>query len=164
MPSILPRTDGLQRTRGDPSCDRDTAVGVRDVAILTVLSRLGLRAGEVAGLCLDDIDWRPGELVVTGKGGRRERLPLPVDVGEIIVTFLRSARPKADVRHVFLCARAPYRPMSRGAVTNVVASAARRAGLGTVHAHRCAIAPPRPCSALVPRWTRSARCCDIRMR
>jgi integrase/recombinase XerD len=59
------------------SCDKSTVVGVRDQAILTVLARLGLRAGEVAALSLEDIDWRAGELVVCGKGRRSERLPLP---------------------------------------------------------------------------------------
>jgi site-specific recombinase XerD len=117
------------------SCDRTTQVGRRDAAILTVLVRLGLRVGEVARLRLADIDWRAGELVVTGKGPRSERLPLPTDVGEAIVSYL-AARPRTDVREVFLCACAPYRPMSRGAVTNVVARAARRAGLGVMHAHR----------------------------
>jgi integrase/recombinase XerD len=118
------------------SCDRTTQVGRRDAAILTVLVRLGLRVGEVARLRLADIDWRAGELVVTGKGPRSERLPLPTDVGEAIVSYLLAARPRTDVREAFLCAYAPYRPMSRGAVTNVVARAARRAGLGVMHAHR----------------------------
>src|SRR5436190_528685 len=61
------------------SCDTSTRAGKRDLAILTVLSRLGLRAGEVAGLQLDDLDWAHGELVVRGKGHRTERLPMPVD-------------------------------------------------------------------------------------
>lgn len=119
------------------SCDRTTTVGRRDLAILTMLSRLGLRIAEVAELRLDDIDWRRGELLVNGKGRRRERMPLPSDVGEAVVAYLSSARPKTAVRQVFLCARAPYRAMSRNAVTNVVARAARRIGMeGPVHAHR----------------------------
>jgi site-specific recombinase XerD len=119
------------------SCDLNTAVGRRDLAVLTVLSRLGLRAGELARLRLDDIDWRRGEIIVTGsKNGRRERLPLPADVGGAIVSYLTNGRPDTTVRAVFCCARAPHRAMSRGAVTNVVARAASKAGLGTVHAHR----------------------------
>ena len=118
------------------SCDSDTEVGQRDTAILTMLSRLGLRIGEVAGLRLQDIDWPNGELAVTGKGHRTERLPLPADVGQAIVSYLTGWRPKTGARQVFLCARAPHGPMSRNAVTNVVARAARRAGLGVVHAHR----------------------------
>jgi integrase/recombinase XerD len=118
------------------SCDQGTALGLRDLAILTVLSRLGLRASEVAGLRLEDIDWRLGEVTVTGKGSRTERLPLPADIGTAIVAYLQGGRPRCGHREVFLCARAPHRPMSRGAVTNVAARAARTAGLGTVHAHR----------------------------
>jgi site-specific recombinase XerD len=118
------------------SCDRGTALGRRDLAVLTVLSRFGLRASEVAGLRLEDIDWQRGEITVTGKGSRTERLPLPADVGTAIVGYLRGGRPRSGHREVFLCDRAPHRGMSRGAVTNVAARAARKAGLGTVHAHR----------------------------
>jgi integrase/recombinase XerD len=70
------------------SCDRSTRVGIRDLAILTVLARLGLRAGEVAGLLLEDIDWRAGEIVVCGKGGRSERLPLPT-----VASYCTSVEP-----------------------------------------------------------------------
>lgn len=119
------------------SCDQlDTAVGLRDQAILTLLSRLGLRTGEVAALKLEDIDWQLGEITVTGKGSRTERLPLPADVGAAIVAYLQGGRPRCGCREVFLCCHGPYRGMSRGAVTNVAARAASRAGLGTVHAHR----------------------------
>jgi integrase/recombinase XerD len=119
------------------SCDRSTVVGIRDVAILTVLARLGLRAAEVAGLSLEDIDWRAGELVVRGKGGRSERLPLPVDVGEAIVGYPRDGRPvSAQDRAVFVRVRAPHHRLSPGGVTYVVEAAALRAGLGQIHAHR----------------------------
>lgn len=119
------------------SCDQlDTAVGLRDLAVLALLSRLGLRVGEVAGLKLGDIDWHRGEITVTGKGNRTERLPLPADVGTAIVDYLQDGRPRCGCREVFLCGKGPYRGMSRGAVTNVAARAAVRAGLGTVHAHR----------------------------
>src|SRR5262249_54559902 len=88
-------------------------------------------------LRLDHIDWRRGEITVVGKGNRRERLPLPADVGTAVVAYLTGGRPDTSVREGFLRARAPHRAMSRGAVTNVVASAARKAGLaGPVHAHR----------------------------
>jgi site-specific recombinase XerD len=118
------------------SCDPETEVGQRDRAILTLMWRLGLRIGEVAALRLEDIDWRRGELLVTGKGPRQERLPLPSDVGQAIVSYLTGWRPKTEARHVFLCANAPHGPMFRNTVSNVVARAARRAGLGVVHAHR----------------------------
>jgi integrase/recombinase XerD len=118
------------------SCDPETEVGQRDRAILTMLWRLGLRIGEVAALRLEDIDWRRGELVITGKGPRCERLPLPTDVGQAIVSYLTGWRPTTDARQVFVCAYAPHGPMFRNTVTNVVARAARRAGLGVMHAHR----------------------------
>jgi integrase/recombinase XerD len=119
------------------SCDTERAAGRRDLAILTVLARLGLRAGEVATLGLDDIDWRRGEMVVRGKGKRIDRLPLPADVGERITDYLRDGRPATvSCRSVFMTALAPHRPLSPCGVTTVVAAAARRAGLGTIHAHR----------------------------
>ena len=119
------------------SCDAATAVGQRDSAILTLLARLGLRAGEVAALRLTDIDWHRGEITVVGKGNRRERLPLPVDVGEALVSYLRGSRPAPTAdREVFLGPRAPHRALTRGAVTQLVARAARRCGLGTIYAHR----------------------------
>lgn len=118
------------------SCDLNTQVGQRDAAILTILSRLGLRASEVASLRLEDIDWRNGELVVTGKGRRTERLPLPADVGQPVVSYLTSWRPKTVARQVFVCAYAPHGPMNRNTVSNVVARATRRAGLPVMYAHR----------------------------
>jgi len=134
----LPRgLAGAEVERLLTSCDRSRATGRRDVAILTLLVRLGLRAGEVAGLGLDDIDWRAGELVVSGKGDRAERLPLPADVGEVIVEYLRHARPaSAQGRTVFVRVKAPHQALSSTGVSQIVADAARRAGLGVVHAHR----------------------------
>jgi site-specific recombinase XerD len=119
------------------SCDRSTSTGCRDFAILTLLVRLGLRAGEVAGLRLDDIDWRRGEITVRGKGNRLDRLPLPDDVGRAIVEYLRHARPSATRgRTVFVWAHAPYCALSSTAVTTVVAQAGRRAAIGLIGAHR----------------------------
>ena len=119
------------------SCDRGTATGRRDFAVLTLLVRLGLRAGEVAGLGLDDIDWRAGLITVRGKGNRHDVLPLPADVGAAIVDYLQHARPQyAQGRTVFVRAQAPYRALTYSGVTTVVAAAGRRAGLGQVHAHR----------------------------
>jgi integrase/recombinase XerD len=118
-------------------CDRGTVVGRRDLAVLTMLVRLGLRAGEVAALNLEDIDWRAGELVVVGKGRRSERLPLPVDVGEAISGYLRDGRPSSALdRALFVRVKAPHQRLTTGGITQVVVSAARRAGLGQIHAHR----------------------------
>jgi integrase/recombinase XerD len=120
------------------SCDPATATGRRDRAVLLLLSRMGLRAGEAAGLGLDDIDWRRGEITVRGKGGRRDRLPLPADVGTAIVAYLRDGRPASALdRTVFIAAQAPREPLSYTGITTIVAEAAARAGIpGPVHAHR----------------------------
>lgn len=118
------------------SCDRRTALERRDHAMLVVLLRLGLRAGEVARLGLDDLDWRAGELVVRGKGARLDRLPMPVEVGEAITAYLRRGRPRSDRREVFLRARAPLGPIAVGTVGSTVRRACRRAGIAEVGPHR----------------------------
>src|SRR4051812_30299477 len=99
-------------------CDRRTRVGRRDHAVITLLSRLGLRAGEVAPLQLADIDWRCGELLVRGKGSRHERLPLPTDVGETLAGWLERGRPRRDSRLVFTGVRAPYADLTGTAVSH----------------------------------------------
>jgi site-specific recombinase XerD len=134
----LPKAlDGDQVAALLASCDPRTRTGRRDLAILTLLARLGLRAGEVAALRLDDIDWRRGEITVRGKGNRHDRLPLPADAGQRVVAYLQDGRPAAaQGRAVFVRAQAPYRALSSNAVTTVVVSAGRRAGLGLIGAHR----------------------------
>lgn len=116
------------------SCDRRRLVGRRDFAIL-LLSRLGLRAGEVAGLRLDDVDWRRGVLLIRGKGGRFDELPLPADVGQALVSYLRR-RPRCRSRAVFVRATAPRRELNRSTIGWVVRAACDRAGLPRVGAHR----------------------------
>jgi site-specific recombinase XerD len=119
------------------SCDRDTATGLRDAAILTLMARLGLRAGEVAALRLDDVDWRRGEITMRGKGNRHDRLPLPADVGEFLVDYLRNGRPSGALdRTVFIRAQAPYRSLASGGVIHVVVVAGRRTDIGVIGAHR----------------------------
>lgn len=119
------------------SCDTTSDNGVRDLAILTLLVRLGLRRCEVSRLGLDDIDWRAGTICVHGKGNCLERLPLPADVGHYLAQYLRHARPaKARGRTVFVRHFAPYSALSATRVSTIVADAARRAGVGRVHAHR----------------------------
>jgi integrase/recombinase XerD len=119
------------------SCDNGAPNGCRDFAVLTMLVRLGMRAGEVAKLRLEDIDWRAGAIVVRGKANCAERVPLPADVGEAVATYLRRGRPaSANGRTVFVRIKAPHRALTSGGVTQIVAAAARRAGLGLIHAHR----------------------------
>ncbi len=118
------------------ACDRSSAVGRRDFAIITVLARLGLRCAELTGLRLDDVDWQAGTLSIHGKGNRIDLLPLPLDVGQAIVNYLRHGRPQTTARTVFVKARAPHTALDRSGLSCIVARAAQRAGLGTVHAHR----------------------------
>ncbi len=130
MPSI-PRAIAPEQIRQLlASIDRRTAVGRRDYAILLLLARLGLRLREVAFLELDDIDWRAGHLSVRGKGGQRNELPLPKDVGKAIAAYLQHGRPPGTSRRVFLRARAPITGF-RGAcaVGSVVRHSLQRAGI-----------------------------------
>ncbi len=136
LASLVKALDARSVARLLASCDRRTRVGRRDFAIVTLLSRLGLRAGEVAALQLRDLDWRAGELLVRGKGSRQERLPLPADVGETLAGWLARGRPRHDSVFVFTRLRAPYGGLSAGAVSQIVRRACRRAGLPLVGAHR----------------------------
>lgn len=146
-------TGGILRTRGTratlprglspvqvealvAACDPATVVGVRDRAVITVLWRLGLRAGEAAGLSLDDVDWAAGRLRVIGKGPRRLTLPIPADVGQALVAWLRVRPTSAAVRALFVRLRPPTGPLSSAGISDIVKHRAEAAGLGVVHAHR----------------------------
>jgi integrase/recombinase XerD len=117
------------------SCDRRTRLGRRDYAMLMLLARLGLRAGEVASMSLDDIAWRAGELTVHGKGGRDDRLPLPADVGAALAAWLRI-RPRVATRAVFVRANAPAGALSPRGVAWAVYNACDRCGVPRAGAHR----------------------------
>ena len=118
------------------SCDCSTAIGVRDFAMMTLVARLGLRSIEVARLELGDVDWRAGQLLVRGKGGRQDRLPLPAEVGEALVAYLFGGRNPEGARHLFLTCRAPRGPIRPDLVGDVVERACKRAGLPRVGPHR----------------------------
>ena len=118
------------------SCDRTTPVGRRDYAILVLLSRMGLRAAEVAAMRLDDIDWRAGQVLVRGKGDRLEQLPLPGDVGAAVAGYLRHGRPRSASRAVFLRVAPPVAAMTPNAVLFVPRTRSARLGLGVIGAHR----------------------------
>jgi len=133
----LPRgVDRHQVARLLASCDRRTGIGRRDFAVLTVLVRLGLRCGEVAGLELGDLGWRAGEVLVRGKGRHEERLPLPADVGEAVAKWLRRGRPRCECPKVFTRMIAPCRGLTGGGVSSIVVAASARAGLPPISAHR----------------------------
>ena len=118
------------------SCDRSTAVGARNFAIMTLVARLGLRSIEVARLELQDVDWRSGELIVRGKGRRQDRLPLLSEVGEALVAYLAWDRIPVAARRLFLTCRAPRGPIRADLVNDVVERACLRAGLPRVGPHR----------------------------
>jgi len=126
---LLP--DEVDRVLG--SGDRQASTGRRDYAILLLLARLGLRAGEIVALQLDDLHWRAGEILVRGKGLLHDRMPLPVDVGEALTSYLRLDRPACKTRRVFVCMKAPRSGFSGpSTVTTIVRRALDRAGLHPV--------------------------------
>lgn len=133
LPAGLPATDVDALL---DHCDRATTSGQRDYAILCLLARLGLRSAEVAALRLGDVDWRSGQILVRGKARRQDRLPLPVQVGEALVAYLRHGRPQSESANLFLTLQAPQRPIHPSSITRIVYRACRRAGLGRVGAHR----------------------------
>jgi integrase len=115
-------------------CDPATAIGARDRALVLMLVRLGLRAGEAARLMLDDIDWAGGQVRVTGKG-REHVLPLPVDVGQALEAWLRL-RPDALDRAVFVRTMAPRQMMTASGISGVIARLSGLAGIDPIYAHR----------------------------
>ena len=117
------------------SCDRRSTLGRRDYAVLLLLARMGLRAKEVAALSLDDVDWGEGILLVRGKGGRVDPMPLPTEVGKALVSYLRRRR-KTSWRSLFLGHRAPHGPLGSAAIIAIVQRACKRAQIPPVGAHR----------------------------
>jgi len=132
LPKPVPMAEVRQLLRG---CDRRTRSGRGEYALLLLLIRLGLRASEVAALNLDDISWHHAELVVRGKGSRVDRLPLPCDVGEAIVAYLRRGRPRTASRALFVHNRAPYQRLQSSAVGSRTQRAFVRAGLPPAGPH-----------------------------
>jgi site-specific recombinase XerD len=103
--------------------------GLRDRAVILLLTRLGLRASDVANLTLEDVDWRNGRIAVAGKNRRHEWLPLPQEVGDAILKYIEKGRPKLKIREIFTKVDAPIGPLNRASVTHIVRSAFRRAGI-----------------------------------
>jgi site-specific recombinase XerD len=118
------------------SIEHATSNSRRDYAVLLLLVRLGLRGGEVAGLTLDDVNWRSGEISVSGKARRRDLLPMPVDVGQALAQYCERRPRHPECRSLFLQDRAPHAPLSRVAITALVYRASIRAGLPRIGPHR----------------------------
>ena len=130
LPRYVP-ADDIERVLG--SCDVTTPVGLRDRAILLLLARLALRAGDVVHLRLSDLDWDNARVRVCGKSRREVGLPLPQDVGEAVLDYIEHARPRIGEDRVFLTVRAPYRPFaSSNAITDIVIQALKRTDMNDV--------------------------------
>lgn len=127
MPRYLPQED---IERAIATCDPATGVGARNRAILLLLARLGLRAGEVSRLRVDDIDWTHARLIVTGKFRVFAGLPLPQDVGDALLEYIERVRPRVDEQRVFLRILGAPRPLQSHSITSVARRALRRAGVG----------------------------------
>ncbi|MGH7845617.1 MAG: site-specific integrase [Candidatus Binatia bacterium] len=115
-------------------CDRQTAQGRRNYAILLLLARLGLRACEIVALTLDDLHWETGEITLRGKGGRPAQLPLPPDVGKALAAYLQKDRPACSTRRLFIRLKAPRRGLANSiALSTLVARALKKAGIDSPH-------------------------------
>lgn len=125
-----------ERDRVLEAANITTPAGRRAKAVLFLLLRLGLRAGEVAALTLDDFDWRRGELLVRGKGGRIDTLPLPHDVGQAVVSYIQSGRPASTSRSLILSVYAPFHRIDADTIGTIVGSLRQRSGIPTLQAHR----------------------------
>lgn len=118
------------------SCDLTTSRGLRDHALLMLLSRLGLRLDEVVRLTIDDVDWRRGVVLIRSAKTRAERkLPLAADVAKSLLSYVRQARPAANSRHVFVQTAAPFKPLASGTLGKVIKRLLNRAGLKNCSAH-----------------------------
>lgn len=133
LPSFV-HPDVIERVLS--TCDRSSPIGRRNYAILMLLARLGLRANEIRKLCLEDIDWRSGQLTVQGKGRRTALMPLPMDAGGAIADYLRNGRPESDSRQIFLRHLAPHNGFaSSSAITYLAKDALTRVGVAGI-AHK----------------------------
>lgn len=146
-PTTVPKALTAEQVTGLLSgLSSDPVARYRDEAMVALMWRMGLRAGEVAALRLEDIDWPRGVMLVRGKGDRHEQVPISVDVGDLLVAYLRQARPRGKpARQVFLGIDAPHHRLGSAAVTCVVMRAAARGGV------------PAPCAAHRLRHTAACR-------
>ncbi|MEE8304193.1 MAG: site-specific integrase [Candidatus Tectomicrobia bacterium] len=128
LPQYLPAED-VERVIS--MCDPSTPLGARDLAIILLMARLGLRGSDVARLRFPDINWQDATLVVSGKSRRETRLPLPKEVGDALLHYLEYARPSINIDSVFVTVIAPWGPISRQVIRKTAARAVQRAGIRT---------------------------------
>ena len=126
LPRYLPAAD-VERVIA--TCNRDTAVGLRDRAAILLLARLGLRAGDILKMDLADIDWTHATDRVSGKSRYEVKLPLTQEVGDAVLDYLREGRPPVQCTHLFVRMQAPWRPLRVSAVSAIVARAIARSGV-----------------------------------
>ncbi|HUA34918.1 MAG TPA: tyrosine-type recombinase/integrase, partial [Candidatus Binataceae bacterium] len=126
LPRVATGSDHLPRSLKSEEIERliesvrtDHAIGRRNYAMLLLMARLGLRAPEVIAIQLEDIDWRAGEILIRGKGKLHDRMPLPKDVGEAIVDYLRNGRAGVS-RVLFVSEQGPHVPFKDGQIINSV--------------------------------------------
>jgi len=128
LPKYLPTKDVNKLLY---SCDQTRPLGIRDYALLILMARLGLRSKEIARLTLDDINWKSSVITIYGKGGYKDELPIPQDVGRAIAMYLKKARPKCNTRALFVSVKAPIKKLEY--LSNVVKRACKKAGLSPPH-------------------------------
>lgn len=135
--SSLPKyisSDEVEQTIA--ACNIHTRQGIRDRAIILLLYRLGLRAGDVSNMRFDDINWNEGTIQVSGKGRREVKLPLPQEVGDSLLVYINNVRPLAPIDKIFLCLNAPHRPFPNSSgISSVVSAALKRAGIDNPPSH-----------------------------
>lgn len=129
LQSVPKYLEPLDVQRVIAGCVSDDANGLRDRAVILLLTRFGLRASEVAGLSFKDFDWKNGRVAVCGKSRRQEWLPLPQDVGNAVIRYIKEGRPPIKTDRVFTKVDAPLGPLTRASVTHIARSALRRAGI-----------------------------------
>jgi integrase/recombinase XerD len=127
LKSIPRHLEPADLKRVEEACQAQDENGLRDRAVILLLTRLGLRASDVANLALQDLDWKNGRIALMGKNRRQEWLPLPQEVGDAILRYLQEGRPKLKLDQVFTRVDAPLGPLTRASVTHVVRSALLRA-------------------------------------
>jgi integrase len=134
LASLPAHLDNQQINQVLAVCRKTKPNDLRNTAVLLLLARLGLRAGEVASLCLEDIHWAEGRLLIrAGKSHRERTLPLAQQVGRALADYLQHRRPRSRFRRLFLQCHAPYAPLTNVAIAHIARRALQRADIPVTH-------------------------------